>query len=159
MILVSVVSLAIFALPPGSETAFKWLFAAKGLCFGAFAYLPIAMMADVIDIDTARSRDPRTGSYFAVHGFMTKCAASFAGLSLPLLALTGYDATPGAGNGADALLWLSVLYAIVPTVLFLLALYLCWTWPLTAERHQRFRERIARRDARAARAAETAQPL
>ena len=80
---------------------------------------------------------------------MTKCAASFAGLSLPLLALTGYDATPGAENGASALLWLSVLYAIVPTVLFLLALYLCWTWPLTAEQHQRFRERIARRDARA----------
>ena len=154
MILVSIVSLAIFALPPGSETAFEWLFAAKGLCFGAFAYLPMAMMADVIDIDTARSRDPRTGSYFAVHGFMTKCAASFAGLSLPLLALTGYDATPGAENGASALLWLSVLYAIVPTVLFLLALYLCWTWPLTAERHQRFRERIARRDARAAKAAQ-----
>ena len=53
MILVSIVSLAIFALPPGSETAFEWLFAAKGLCFGAFAYLPMAMMADVIDIDTA----------------------------------------------------------------------------------------------------------
>ena len=52
---------------------------------------------------------------------MTKCAASFAGLSLPLPALTGYDATPGAENGASALLWLSVLYAIVPTVLFLLA--------------------------------------
>ena len=150
MVLVSFISLAIFALPPGSATAFQWLFAAKGLCFGAFAYLPIAMMADVIDIDTARSRDPRTGSYFAVHGFMTKCAASFAGLSLPLLAMTGYDASPGAVNGPEALGWLAILYAIVPTVLFLLALYLCWTWPLTAERHQRFRERIARRDARAA---------
>lgn len=98
MIVVSFVSLAIFALPPESEAAFKWLFAAKGLCFGAFAYLPIAMMADVIDIDTARSRDPRTGSYFAVHGFMTKCAAYFAGLSPTAPGPHGLRRDPGRGE-------------------------------------------------------------
>jgi len=154
MILVSAVSVAIFFLHRGQLLAFYVLFALKGFCFGAFAYLPRAMLADAVDIDTARSGDARTGSYFAVLGFMTKCAASFGGLSLPVLAVVGYDASPGAGNGAAELLWLGVLYALVPTSVFGLALYLSWTWPLTSERHERLRALIVRRQERLRRAAQ-----
>lgn len=144
MVLVSGVSIAIFFLDHGDILAFYVLFAAKGFCFGAFAYLPLAMLADVVDIDTMRSGDARTGGYFAVHGFMTKCAASFGGLSLPLLALAGYSATSGAQNDATALLWLGILYALVPTVLFVFAFWLTWTWPLSAARHARMRARHER---------------
>jgi Na+/melibiose symporter-like transporter len=151
MVLVSVVSLGIFTLDHGEVAAFQILFVVKGACFGAFAYLPLAMMADVVDIDTLRSRDQRTGSYFAVHGFMTKCAASFGGLSLPLLAMAGYSAAPGAVNEAQALFWLGVLYAIVPTALFVFAFWLTWTWPLTAARHRRLRDALERRAARSGR--------
>jgi Na+/melibiose symporter-like transporter len=153
MVLVSFVSISIFALEPGQVRAFQLLFAVKGFCFGAFAYLPLAMLADVVDIDTLRSGEARTGSYFAVHGFMTKCAASFGGLSLPLLALAGFDAAPDAVNGEFALLWLGILYAIVPTVLFVFAFWLCWTWPLTAERHARMRGMLERKAERLARVA------
>ncbi len=145
MVLVSLVSLAIFALDHGDRQAFQLLFALKGMCFGAFAYLPLAMLADVIDLDTLRSGDQRTGSYFAVHGFMTKCAASFGGLSLPLLALAGYSAAPDADNGTTALFWLGVVYAIIPTALFAFAFWLTWTWPLTAHRHRRVRRALGRR--------------
>ncbi len=145
MVLVSLVSLAIFALDYGDQRAFQILFALKGMCFGAFAYLPLAMLADVVDLDTLRSGDQRTGSYFAVHGFMTKCAASFGGLSLPLLALAGYSAAPDASNDAAALYWLGVIYAIIPTALFALAFWLTWTWPLTAHRHRRVRGALSRR--------------
>ncbi len=144
MVLVSGVSIMIFSLDHGEILAFYILFAAKGFCFGAFAYLPLAMLADVVDIDTMRSGDPRTGGYFAVHGFMTKCAASFGGLSLPLLALAGYSATSGAQNDDTALLWLGILYALVPTVLFVFAFWLTWTWPLSAARHARMRARHER---------------
>ena len=145
MIVVSVVSILIFFLDKGDILAFYLLFAAKGFCFGAFAYLPLAMLADVVDIDTMRSGDARTGGYFAVHGFMTKCAASFGGLSLPLLALAGYSATSGAQNDETALLWLGILYALVPTMLFAFAFWLTWTWPLSAARHARMRARHERR--------------
>lgn len=145
MVLVSLVSLAIFALDHGDQRAFQILFALKGMCFGAFAYLPLAMLADVVDLDTLRSGDQRTGSYFAVHGFMTKCAASFGGLSLPLLALAGYSAAPDASNDATALYWLGVVYAIIPTLLFAVAFWLTWTWPLTAHRHRRVRSALGRR--------------
>ena len=142
--LVSFVSVAIFSLDYGQIWAFYVLFAIKGFCFGAFAYLPLAMLADVVDIDTMRSGDARTGGYFAVHGFMTKCAASFGGLSLPVLALAGYSATSGAQNDDTALLWLGILYALVPTVLFVFAFWLTWTWPLSAARHARMRARHER---------------
>lgn len=150
MILVSFVSVGIFFLHAGQQTLFTILFALKGFCFGAFAYLPRAMLADVVDIDTARSGDARTGSYFAVLGFMTKCAASFGGLSLPLLAWVGYDASPTATNGATELLWLGALYALVPTSVFGLALYLSWTWPLTSARHARLQAALVRRQLRLA---------
>lgn len=148
MLLVSIDSIAIFAIylfDFWKVELFRILFAIKGLCYGAFAYLPLAMMADVVDIDTARSGDPRTGSYFALHGFMTKCAASFGGFSLPLLALTGYSAAPNALNDTYALTWLGALYALVPTALFVFAFWICWTWPLTAKRHARLRAAMDRR--------------
>ncbi len=109
------------------------------------------MLADVVDIDTARTGDARPGSYFAVLGFMTKLAASFGFLSLPALAMVGFDAAPDAANGATELFWLAVLYAIVPTALFLMSLYFAWTWPLTSERHSRLRMRLARKQERMAR--------
>jgi len=144
MIVVSTVSISIFFLDHGDILAFYILFGAKGFCFGAFAYLPLAMLADVVDIDTMRSGDARTGGYFAVHGFMTKCAASFGGLSLPLLALAGYSAASGMQNDDMALMWLGILYALVPTVLFVFAFWLTWTWPLSAARHKRMRARHER---------------
>ena len=161
MLLVSIDSLIIFALRPLFDARLGWLddrgvlyafyalFAVKGFCFGAFAYLPRAMVADVVDVDTARSRDSRPASYFAILGFMTKLATSFGFLSLPALGLVGFDPRAGAAHSANELAWLGVLYAIVPTALFVAALYLAWTWPLTPERHSRLRLALERRVRRA----------
>jgi Na+/melibiose symporter-like transporter len=135
IILVSAVSLTIFTLDYGQIWAFYILFAIKGFCFGSFAYLPRAMLADVIDLDTLKSGDARTGGYYSIYGFMTKLAHSIGGTSLIALAFVGYNTSVNATNGPTELMWLGILYAIVPTVLFSLALYLCWTWPLTSSKH------------------------
>ena len=82
MVLVSAIAMACYSLEYGQVTEFYFLFAMKGFCFGAFAYLPRAMLADVVDLDTVRSGSSRPASYMAILGFMTKCAASFGGLSL-----------------------------------------------------------------------------
>ena len=145
MVLVSMVSIACFSLDYGDVAAFYVLFAMKGFCFGAFAYLPRAMLADVVDLDTVRSGSSRPASYLSIHGFMTKCAASFGGLSLPLLGMVGFSAAAGANNGPDELRWLGILYAIVPTVLFIVALYLSLTWPLTAAIHARVQKLVLRK--------------
>jgi len=148
MIFVGAVSIAIFTLEQGQVNAFYVLFALKGFCFGSFAYLPRAMLADVIDVDTLRSGDARTGSYFAIMGFMSKLAHSVGGFALIALAWVGYDTAVGAIHSPSSLLWLSVLYAIVPTAAFAIGLYLCWTWPLTRERHDRLQHLIEIRQAR-----------
>lgn len=148
MVFVGTISIAVFMLEHGQVTEFYVLFALKGFCFGAFAYLPRAMLADVVDLDTLRSGSARPASYFSIHGFMTKCAASFGGLSLPILGYFGYMTTKGSVNGPDELFWLGVLYAIVPTSLFVIAFYLSVTWPLTAKIHAKVQRIVAKRLAR-----------
>ncbi len=150
MVVVSITNVAMFTLGKGQTTEFLLLFMVKGFCFGAFSYLPRAMLADVIDLDTARSGDNRAGSYFAGHGFMTKCAYSLGGVSLPLLALVGYSTVAGAEHTDVQLLWLGFLYAIVPTISFIFAFWLTWTWPLTSARHAKLRGMIDRKQARIA---------
>jgi hypothetical protein len=98
-IFVCATNVAIFLLSPGQVWPFYVLFALKGFCFGAFAYLPLAMMADVIDLDTMKTGDARNGSYFAVLGFISKVALSVGGTALVLLALVGYDTAQGAVHG------------------------------------------------------------
>ena len=148
MVFVSIITIACFMLEYGQVTPFYILFALKGFCFGAFAYLPRAMLADVVDLDTVKSGSARPASYFAILGFMTKCAASFGGLSLPILGLVGYQVARGVTNGPTELLWLGILYAIVPTILFGLAFYLCVTWPLTANVHARLQRLVEKKQAR-----------
>ena len=146
--MVSIIAIACFMLDYGQVTEFYVLFALKGFCFGAFAYLPRAMLADVVDFDTVRSGTARPASYFAILGFMTKCAASFGGLSLPILGLVGYSVARNVTNGPTELMWLGILYAIVPTLMFVVAFYLCVTWPLNAKLHQRLERLVARKQAR-----------
>jgi Na+/melibiose symporter-like transporter len=148
MIFVGIISISVFMLEHGQITEFYVLFALKGFCFGAFAYLPRAMLADVVDLDTLRSGSARPASYYSILGFMTKCAASFGGLSLPVLGYLGYVTTRGAVNGPTELMWLGILYAIVPTALFVVALYLSVTWPLTAKVHAKVQRLVSKRLAR-----------
>ena len=148
MIVVIAINIATFNLSYGDVTAFYFLFALKGVAFGAFTYLPRAMLADVVDIDTARSGNARPGSYFAIFGLATKMAASIGGLSLPLLALASYSTVSGAVNSPDQLRWLGIIYAVVPSLMFALAFYFTFTWPLSAKRHARIQSRLEKRNQR-----------
>lgn len=150
MVVVSIANVLMFTLGKGQNVEFLALFMVKGFCFGAFSYLPRAMLADVVDLDTAKSGDNRAGSYFAGLGFMTKCAYSLGGVSLPMLALVGYSTAAGAEHTTLQLTWLAFLYAIVPTISFLFAFWMTWTWPLTSERHERLRTMLERKQLRQA---------
>ena len=70
------------------------MFALKGFCFAAFQFLPLSMLADIVDLDTARSKEHRTGLFFAMSGMAQKFAMAIGlGLSLGMLSLVGFDAT------------------------------------------------------------------
>ena len=69
---------------------------------------------------------------------------------MPILGLVGYSAVARVDNGPSELMWLGILYAIVPTVLFIVALYLSVTWPLNAKMHSRVEKLVHRKQARLA---------
>ena len=64
-------------------------------------------------------------------------------VALSILALIGYDATPGAPYTESGALGLKLLFVFGPASGFLLAALIAWNHPLTELRHQEIRARLA----------------
>src|SRR5690606_35488458 len=147
-VLISSISIVgMFFLQAGQLVPFAIMFAIKGFCFAAFQFLPLSMLADIVDLDTARSRQHRAGLFFAMSGAAHKMAMALGiGISLGLLSLVGFD--PKVVNDADHLLALRCLYILGPVCLYMAAFCIAWKYPLTAERQARIRGWLDRRDMR-----------
>ena len=145
---VSLISVSMFFLERGDYWSFMVLFLAKGFCFGGLQFLPLAMLADVVDVDSLRSGGRRAGALFALAGMTSKLATAFgSGVSVNFLALAGFDPSGQAGANAGAQLTaLAGLYAITPALFFCSALYLVWHYPLTSERHAELRAELEARE-------------
>ncbi|MGB0921770.1 MAG: MFS transporter [Alphaproteobacteria bacterium] len=147
---VSVVSACNLFLGYGDYFAFFCLFLLKGAAFGGLQFLPLAMLADVVDIDSARSGGKRAGTYFAVLGLAEKLAlALFTGFALNIVGFLGYHASGGVDASADSgVLALRLVYCLGPITLYAIATPFIWSYPLTPQRHARLRDAIARRTKR-----------
>jgi putative ABC transport system permease protein len=152
LITVGIVSAANLLLDYGDYLPFFLLFVIKGFCFGGLQFLPVAMLADVVDVDAARSGSRRAGTYFAFFGFTEKLAVAFGtGISLVVVGTLGFDAAGGVAASTEmGVLSLRLVYCLGPVVFYGLALKLIWSYPLTPARHARLRERLDRRSARLA---------
>ena len=115
----------------GDVMIFAVICAGTGLTVAADLALPSAIQADVIDVDTARSGEQRSGLYFATWSLATKLSlAAGVGIIFPLLGLFGFDPAPGADNSETALAALAVIYVWIPVALKLAAIALMWNFPL-----------------------------
>jgi len=152
LITVATVSACNLLLDYGDYLAFFLLFIVKGFCFGGLQFLPMAMVADVVDVDSARSGGKRAGTYFAFLGFSEKLAIAFGtGASLNIVGLLGFDPAGGVAASTEAgVLSLRMVYCLGPVFFYGLALKLIWNYPLTPARHERLRASIERRNARLA---------
>ena len=110
------------------------------------------MLADVVDVDTARSGGRRAGTCLAIVGLTGKLAVGFGtGFSLILVGLLGFDPSGGVAASSEAgVLALRLVYCFGPLFFYSLAMYFIWSYPLTPARHARLRLRIERRNARLA---------
>lgn len=136
---------AVFAcaplLGPGDVVWFAAICVATGICVGADLTLPASMQADVVDIDTARSGQQRTGIYFAFWGMATKLSLALAvGFAFPALQALGFSPETG-GN----LFALAAFYALVPVALKLLAIAIMWNHPVDRAMQESLRAQIAAR--------------
>jgi Na+/melibiose symporter-like transporter len=127
---------------------FVVLMVLKGSAIGALVFLPASMAADIVDIDTLRTREQRTGLYFSLWGMVNKGATALGVfVSTTGVAYFGFD--PAIDTNTDtAKLAVACMYSIIPAALACVALPLLWKYPLTRARQQRMREHIQRRDAR-----------
>ena len=150
LILVAMVSGANLFLSHGDYLPFFLLFIVKGFCFGGLQFLPVAMLADVVDVDTARSGGRRAGSYFAILGLTDKLAVALGtGMALNLVGLLGFDPSGDLSASTDiGVLSLRLVYCCGPIFFYSIALFYLWSYPLTPERHAKLRKRIARKRAR-----------
>ena len=124
-----------------------WLFViffiAKGACFGGLQFLPLAIMADVIDVETAETGKARAGAYIAFSSMTAKISTALGTfLAIRALSFTDFNAKLMAENNFDDLFVLRVLYAIAPAVFFIGAIIIALRFPLTAQVHAELQARI-----------------
>lgn len=102
-----------------------------GILLGFDLALPPSIQADVIDYDTARTNNQRTGFYFSLWSLATKIALALSvSITLPILDLYGFDPARHDDNTESSLNVLSALYAWMPILPKLIAIGLMWNFPI-----------------------------
>ncbi len=108
----------------GDVVAFAVICAASGAALGADTTLLPAIFARRLSVIA-----PGAGAGFGLWAFVTKFTLAFAAVTLlPLLQSQGF--VPGGGNPEPALALLSILYALVPCALKLVAIGLLLATPI-----------------------------
>lgn len=143
MILACVVFALVPFIPPGSAILFAGVCVVTGFLLGFDLSLPPSIQADVIDVDTARSGDQRSGIYFAAWSLATKLSLALGvGIVFPLLGAFGF--TPGAAVAPESspAFALAALYAWLPVAFKLAAIAIMWRFPLDENAQAKLRRTI-----------------
>lgn len=128
MVLAVVTFLWAARLGSGDVAAFAVICAASGAALGADMVLLPAIFARRLE----RMQQGGEAAGFGLWNFASKLSLAFAAaVLLPALQAAGFE--PGAGNGPQALAWLSGLYALLPCGLKLLAISLLLASPNTGD--------------------------
>lgn len=130
-------------LSAGDIAPFAIICAATGLLLGFDLALPPSIQADVIDYDTAKSGEQRSGLYFAAWGMATKLSLALSvGLVFPILDWSGFNTAGGQAMPGTALTTLSALYAWFPILPKAAAIAVMWNFPLDEDAQQTLRAHI-----------------
>jgi glycoside/pentoside/hexuronide:cation symporter, GPH family len=140
-VIIAITNGSMFFLGQGDELAFIALFVIKGACYGPVLMLPPAMIADAVDIDTARTKDRQQGLFYALSAMIQKIGYAL-GASLPLIILGAVDYNSNGETGRGALQVLTLCYSIIPGALVLVAAWLTLHYSLTEARHREIRSLI-----------------
>lgn len=116
----------------------------NGLCAtGLWVVLP-SMTVDVIDYDEVRSGKRREGAFNSAFSWTMKAgmvtASVFAGRALDQF--TGFDATLGGRQTPETMMWIRLLFALVPIGACILALFLLSRFSLTTARMASIRQEL-----------------
>lgn len=110
-----------------------------GLAFASGDLLLRAMMADVSDQVRLQEGADRTGLLFSILTATSKLGYAASVLTFTALQFAGFDPSRGGANSAAALVWLQLLFAVLPALCLLAAALVLRGYPLTQERHAEIR--------------------
>lgn len=141
----TVARLAILAVPVGPDA----IYPAIGIVvvtafFNAPAnFLPPAILSDVVDYNTLKTRSNKAANFFAINTLVVKITMALgAGSAFAVIAAANYQV--GKANDARAQAGLLAAYLGIVTVMHLISTALAWTFPLTRRRHEVVRRRLER---------------
>jgi Na+/melibiose symporter-like transporter len=123
-------------------------FAVLGAAYSAPFTLGQSMAADVVDLDTLQSHQPRAGLFFAMFQISVKAADALgAGLAFMMVGWLGFQAERCVVNSAEAIDGLAAVYVAFPILLWIPAIFLLWNYPITPAEQLRIRTELMRREA------------
>jgi GPH family glycoside/pentoside/hexuronide:cation symporter len=133
--------MGVFFLGPGDASIYGILIFFSGIGFGATIAIPSSMQADVIDYDELLTGERREGHYIGLWSISKKLAAALGvGLALSLLGTAGYE--PNLDQPGQVILMLKILYALVPSLCNIVAIFIAMAYPISGRIHEEIREAI-----------------
>ncbi len=118
---------------------------------------PVSMLGDIIDYDALKTGKKRAATFTALFVFVAKINSALgAAAAFALIGLTGFNAKLGAGNSETAVLGLKAAYIVIPCLIYAVAIYFAWTFPIDQRRHAVIVRRVEQREERARAAMEGA---
>lgn len=141
--------MALFCVLPLVQKLGFWpnmaVFAGLGAAFSAPFTLGQSIAADVVDLDSLKTRQPRAGLLISFFGLAIKGADALGvGLALMIVGYLGYDSTAAVKSAEDVGV-LTAVYVLFPVVFWLPAIALLWNFPITPAVQKRIRTLIERR--------------
>ena len=120
-------------------------FAALGSAFSAPFTLGQSMAADVVDLDSLRTRQPRAGLLISFFGIAIK-GGDMLGVVLALFCAGFFGYVPDAAvKTHHAVQVLSAVYVMFPIIFWIPSIALIWNFPITPSVQHRIRELIEKR--------------
>lgn len=113
-----------------------------GLAFASGDLLLRAMMADVSDQVRLDDGADRTSLLFSILTATSKLGYAASVLTFTVLQFTGFDPSRGADNAQSTLVWLQLLFALLPALCLVGASFVLRGYPLTQERHAEIRKAL-----------------
>lgn len=121
------------------------LFAIIGAAFSAPYTLGQSIAADVVDLDSLKTHEPRAGLIISFFGLAIKGGDALgAGFALMLVGWLGFSAG-AAEKTPEAISALASVFSLLPICFYLMAIALIWTFPITPEVQRRIRRLVEKR--------------
>ncbi len=138
--------IGVFFLGPGDALIYGILVFLSGIGFGATLAIPSAIQADVIDYDELLTGERREGQYIGLWSISKKFAAAIGvGAGLSILGMAGY--TPNVEQSPHVQFTLRTLYALVPSICNIIAIFIALAYPISSSIHKEIRSAIGQRQA------------